>query len=207
MKKVIAVFDFDGTLVTNDSFVAFIRFACGRWSLINGLLLSFPFIVGMKLNLLSHEYTKEKVFGIFFRGWKVEDFKQYCIEFISEITKHLRKPVLEMLSKHSKNGDTIYIVSASIENWIIPWADQYNVSVIGTKIEINAEGLLTGHFASKNCNREEKVRRLLELEPNRDNYILYAYGDSNGDKELVTFADFGMYIKEKEYRNGNNYRY
>ena len=26
-------------------------------------------------------------------------------------------------------------------------------------------------------------------------YILYAYGDSAGDKEIIEFADYGYYIK------------
>ena len=56
---------------------------------------------------------------------------------------------------------------------------------------------MTGNFLSRNCYGEEKVRRLLELEPNRNSYILYAYGDSKGDKELIEFADKGWYNKFK----------
>lgn len=39
------------------------------------------------------------------------------------------------------------------------------------------------------------MRRLLEIEPNRKEYILVAYGDSQGDKELLEFADRGILIK------------
>lgn len=73
---------------------------------------------------------------------------------------------------------------------------QYVLSnVLGTKIEIDLSGKLTGNFSSKNCYGQEKVNRLLEKEPDRTNYILYAYGDSAGDKEIIEFADYGYYIK------------
>ena len=59
----------------------------------------------------------------------------------------------------------------------------------------NKNRKLTGNFSSKNCYGQEKVNRLLEKEPDRTNYILYAYGDSAGDKEIIEFADYGYYIK------------
>lgn len=48
-------------------------------------------------------------------------------------------------------------------------------------------GILTGRFLSANCYGQEKVNRLLEKEPERDSYILYAYGDSRRDRELLAF--------------------
>ena len=69
--------------------------------------------------------------------------------------------------------------------------------VLATKIETNKKGLLTGKFLSKNCYGQEKVNRLLELFPDRNNYILIAYGDSPGDKEFIELSDKGYYNKFK----------
>ena len=33
------------------------------------------------------------------------------------------------------------------------------------------------------------MNRLLEIEPRREEYFLYAYGNSTGDKEMLAFAD------------------
>ena len=65
-------------------------------------------------------------------------------------------------------------------------------TVIATKINTE-DNKVTGVFKSKNCYGIEKVNRLLELFPKRSDYYLYAYGDSRGDKELLSFADKGYY--------------
>ena len=64
--------------------------------------------------------------------------------------------------------------------------------ILGTQIE-EKDGLLTGRFLTKNCYGEEKVNRLLKKYPNRKDYHLMAYGDSQGDKELLAFADEAHY--------------
>jgi phosphoserine phosphatase len=38
------------------------------------------------------------------------------------------------------------------------------------------------------------VNRLLQVEPDRDDYFLYAYGDSRGDREMIAFADRGEWL-------------
>ena len=61
--------------------------------------------------------------------------------------------------------------------------------VLSTEFEVDDSGLLTGRFSVHNCFGKEKVKRLLLVEPDRDNYYLYAYGDSRGDKEMFKFSD------------------
>lgn len=56
------------------------------------------------------------------------------------------------------------------------------------------EGKLTGRFSSPNCYGAQKVDRLLEVYPQGNISYLYAYGDSQGDKELLEFADEGFYL-------------
>lgn len=68
-------------------------------------------------------------------------------------------------------------------------------NVIGTKVEVDSFGKLTGRFLTPNCYGQEKVCRLLEIEPNREEYILVAYGDSKGDKEMFEFADNAILVK------------
>ena len=42
---------------------------------------------------------------------------------------------------------------------------------------------------------KEKVDRLLQAEPHREDYFLTAYGDSRGDRELLALADEGVNVK------------
>ena len=95
------------------------------------------------------------------------------------------------------------IVSASIDNWVRPFFYQltaHSVSdfrVIGTKVEADSNGRLTGRFLTNNCYGPEKVRRVLaeypQLAAQRSSYVVEAYGDSRGDKEMLAFADNAFY--------------
>ena len=91
------------------------------------------------------------------------------------------------------------IVSASIDNWVLPFARVLGVKqVLGTQLELSRGDRLTGRFSTPNCYGPEKVRRLQTLFPQRTNYYLIAYGDSRGDRELLSFADEAYYKLFKE---------
>lgn len=48
-------------------------------------------------------------------------------------------------------------------------------------------------FSTPNCYGAEKVKRLLTKYPDRDFYRLVVYGDSRGDRELLSIADESHY--------------
>ena len=101
--------------------------------------------------------------------------------------------VIQKMENHILCSDTVYVVSASISEWVRPWCEQMKVTdVIATEIEVDSHNLVTGRFLSKNCYGQEKVNRFTKKEPDRRNYYLYAYGDSRGDKELLEYADHGI---------------
>lgn len=196
MKRKIAVFDFDGTLTTKDSLLEFIKFACGKSSFYWGLLLYSPLLVLMKMHLYPNWKAKEKFFSHFFQGVLYDRFREWGKSFADEVEKFSNKGTVTILVRHVEQGDRVYVVSASIEEWVRPWCEQKgDVSVLGTKVEIDDGGRLTGRFSTRNCYGKEKVSRLLAVEPNRDDYFLYAYGDSRGDKEMIEFADYGRFVK------------
>ena len=108
----------------------------------------------------------------------------------------LRQSTIRLVNKHMKEGAAVYVVSASIEEWVRPMCSKFGVAdVLGTRIDVDDQGLLTGRFLTANCYGQEKVRRLLEIEPQRNEYYLYAYGDSRGDREMLGFADKGTMVK------------
>ena len=67
MKQLFA-FDFDGTLTTRDTLIAFIRYTCGTPRFLFGFLLHAPLLVLMKLRLYSNGKAKQRLFSWFFRG-------------------------------------------------------------------------------------------------------------------------------------------
>lgn len=194
-KKVIVVFDFDGTLTKKDTLLEFIKYACGVRKFYIGFLLHSPLLVMMKLHLYPNWKAKEKVFSYFFKGWEYKKFQELGNLFADKIDTFKRDSIVGQLSKHVNNGDYVYVISASIEDWVKPWCQRNQVNmVLGTKIEVDEHGIITGKFSTKNCYGQEKVTRLLDIEPHRNDYYLYAYGDSRGDKEILSFADVGILV-------------
>jgi phosphatidylglycerophosphatase C len=62
-----------------------------------------------------------------------------------------------------------------------------------SRLEITPTGHATGRLAGLNCWGPEKVRRLIEYAGPKENYLLYAYGDSRGDREMLNLADNPFY--------------
>lgn len=194
MKRLYA-FDFDGTLTTKDTLLEFIKFAKGSCTLYAAFALYLPLLVLMKLRLYSNYRTKEKIFSHLFRGMTVEDFNAVCRRFAGANGQRLLRPkAVEYINKVSADDDAaVVIVSASMPNWVAPFFCEYgNIQVIGTVPEV-CGGKITGRFSTANCYGLEKVRRLLELFPDRASYHLTAFGDSRGDRELLAIADEAHY--------------
>lgn len=185
MRKVYA-FDFDGTLTTRDTLIAFIRYACGTPRFLFGFLLHAPLLVLMKLRLYSNGKAKQRVFSWFFKGMTIETFDALCQDFARTHRHLLRPDTVRILEQALTERAEVLIVSASIDNWVQPFFP--SVTILGTQVEV-IDGRLTGRFLTPNCYGQEKVRRILALYPDRSAYHLTAFGDSRGDRELLTFAD------------------
>lgn len=207
MKKKIIISDFDGTLTSRDTLIEFIRFAKSTGALIAWLAIFSPMLVLMKLHLYDNGKAKQRLFAFFFKGLAIDDFNKICDRFGTEKRDLLRRGGRMAVMAAMAEGTPVYVVSASIDNWVTPFFytsnDDYAgrnvhpIEIIGTKVEVK-DGRLTGRFLTHNCYGREKVTRLKAALPdvaaNRSQYYIIAYGDSRGDKELLEYAD------EKHYK-------
>lgn len=192
----VAAFDFDGTITTKDTLFDFIAFYHGKAKLIKGLCVLSPILIAFKAGIISNSTAKEKLFSFFFKGESADKYNQICQSYANRITSICNQSTLEKINSHKQQNHKLIIVSASNANWIKPWAVSMGFDqVLGTEIEVKDEKL-SGKFSSPNCYGKEKANRLLALYPNRSEYVLYAYGDSNGDKELLALADYPTLIKK-----------
>jgi phosphatidylglycerophosphatase C len=192
-KKTIAAFDFDGTITTSDTLPVFIWFAVAIKRIVTGSFLIIPFVALYKLRFIPNYKAKERMFKAFFANTAIDDFNKISNNFIGEIEKIINPLALKKLKWHQQMGHEVIIISASAENWIYPWASKNGINtVLATQLEVK-NNKVTGSFLNKNCHGPEKVSRLLAHYPDRSSFILYAYGDSNGDKELLAIADHKFY--------------
>jgi len=189
----IALFDFDGTITKKDTLFDFIIFAVGYKTFIIKLISLVPLLILYTLKIIPNWYAKEKLLAAYFKGWELKNFDtiahKYAQERISSITK---EEAIKAIEKHKANGDLIVVVTASCQNWVKPWCDEYKIDCIATRLEIK-NGKLTGRFDGKNCYGKEKVNRIKE-KYNLSNYKkIYAYGNSKGDKEMLDLAQVRVY--------------
>lgn len=202
MKKKIYCFDFDGTLTTSDTLLEFIKYAKGRGRFLMVFLMYSPLLVLMKLHLYPNWKAKQQIFAHLFAGMRIEKFDALCRGFAEESQHLLRPKGITLLHEALVAGAQVFIVSASIDNWVRPFFDIRNlkgVQVLGTQIEVE-DGKLTGRFKSNNCYGKEKVHRIAEVLKSfeRSEYEIEAFGDSRGDKEMLAFADKGHFKPFRE---------
>jgi phosphatidylglycerophosphatase C len=191
----ITFFDFDGTITTKDSLADFVKFAVGKQNYYLGLLVLSPLLIRYIFNFVSNNVAKEKLLYHFFNGWNIIRFQQISDKYgLERIDKIIRPKAIEKIKWHQQKGHEVVIVSASMENWLIAWCQKNNLNLISTKLEVK-DNLLTGRFLTLNCNGIEKVNRIKEKYCLEDYGVIYAYGDSKGDKEMLSIADKKYYKK------------
>ncbi|MGJ3234255.1 HAD-IB family hydrolase [Marivirga sp.] len=198
MSKSIAFFDFDGTLTKKDTFLEFLKFEYGKFKFYWGFTIHAPFLIAMKLKLYPNWKAKEKILSYFLKGKKKRLLERSARSFCDEkVPGLLRKSGLEQLKMLTKQGVKVYIVSASASLWVKPWTDNLKINLIATELE-DLNGKLTGKISGKNCYGPEKVKRIRELENLEQYEMIYTYGDSIGDKEMLKIADKSYYKPFRE---------
>jgi len=191
----IALFDFDGTITIDDSLIKFIRYAVGDIKAAWGVLLLSPMLIIYKLKFIPNYKAKQWMLSYFFKGMDDQQFRKVAEEYsLKHIDTILRPKAMKKIAWHKEQGHKVVVVSASIECWLKPWCDKNDLSLIATKLEVN-NGVVTGRLLTKNCYGIEKVNRIKEDYKLNDYEYIYAYGDSRGDKELLSLAN------EKHYRS------
>jgi phosphatidylglycerophosphatase C len=198
MSKSIAFFDFDGTITTKDTFLEFIKFSKGQTSFFLGFIILSPILILFKLGLVKNWRAKELTLRYFFAGTNLEEFNIVCVNFCNDrLPQLIREKALIEIQRHQQSNTPIYIVSASPENWLIPWCNKMNLKLISTQLEI-IDGKITGRISGFNCHGREKENRIRSLIALDQYENIFAYGDSSGDKELLALANNAFYKPFRE---------
>jgi len=190
---ILSLFDFDGTITTDDSLIKFIRFVVGDIKFVTGMVVLSPMLTAYKLKLIPNYKAKQYMLSYFFKGMNEEEFMKVANEYsLKHIDTILRPKAMEKIQWHKEQGHKVVIVSASIACWLKPWCAKNGLELIATKLEIK-DGIVTGKLLTRNCYGIEKVNRVKEKYRLDDYETIYAYGDSRGDKELLELANESFY--------------
>ncbi len=190
----IIAFDFDGTITTKDTFALFLRYWAGtpRW-LWNLVKLS-PVFSAYGLKLIDRNKVKEHVVRTFFKNADPNALKERAEQFAKEVIPGLIRPeALKTLKSKNRPPNTVYIVSASIDDYLIPWAKCHNIShILATNLEKHGSRL-TGEISGVNCWGAGKMAKIASAMAETPYIIDEAYGDSRGDLEMLNAAKASFY--------------
>jgi phosphatidylglycerophosphatase C len=189
----IVAFDFDGTLTTHDSFTAFLRWKAEPFPYLVGLARLLPHILAYVVNR-DRGRLKAAAAARFLGGLPGERLAADAEAFAVEKAQSMLRPdAVQAWRNWRAQGALMVIVTASPETIVRPFARALGADIlIGTRLELDEAGRVTGRFVGPNCRGHEKVVRIKEA-LGEDVALLAAYGDTSGDREMLRMAEVRGY--------------
>ena len=191
MKKLYC-FDFDGTLTYKDTMFLYLKFY--NSSKFNFQFLKhIPLFTLLKMNLLDAEKVKKSFISSILKGQSKSQIEKKSLQFFDEYYPHIfRENALEFINNIDHSQTDCYIVSASLDIWVKPFAEKFGMKLLATQAEFK-EDVFTGKFLGKNCNGAEKVNRIEEAISGNKYDKTIAFGDTSGDQEMLDWANEGQF--------------
>lgn len=187
MKK-LYLFDFDGTLTYKDTMFLYLKFYNSTKFYVQ-FLKHIPLFVLLKLKLADAEKVKKSFISSILKGESRAKIDKKAQSFFEKFERDIfRKNALEFIQNIDRTQTECYIVSASLDIWVKPFAEKLNIKLLATQAEF-ADDIFTGNFIGKNCNGPEKVKRIIEAVKGRKFDKTIAFGDTSGDREMLAWAD------------------
>ncbi|HEY5971924.1 MAG TPA: HAD family hydrolase [Pseudoxanthomonas sp.] len=189
----LALFNFDGTITTREMFPDFMHYAVLPTRLAIGKFILSPLVAGYKLGVVSGSIIRASVVSFGFRGIPEHRVKQSGKNFSDNVLPGVLRPeALERIHWHKAQGDTIVVVSGALDVYLSHWCRQHDLELICSRLEAK-DGALTGRHQGAQCVLKEKPRRVAERYDLGKFPVVYAYGDTKEDLDLLAIANRKYY--------------
>lgn len=191
--KNLALFDFDGTLCKKDSFTGFIFYALSKRHIVKQGIKILPWIQAYYLNAYPAHAMRSKLFRAMFSNANVLELQQIAQDYAASLMSQLSHPLLKQLRQHQALGDEVVLVSASVDVYLKHVCSLLNIDLICTQTE-QVNNTYTGQYTTPDCSAEQKRRRILEKYHLDDYAVIYAYGNSIEDNEMLALANHAYMV-------------
>lgn len=160
MKRRLAIFDFDNTLINFQSADRFVDFVYKRNKTLRGRFITILHPVLRKLKLLPGSRNKKwilkKLFGIHIDTLKTQSKNFYNLQ----IRPNFNRQVLDKLIDHKKKGDFIILISGSYDVYLKHFCNEFKIDyLISTKILIDKK-ICQGKIDGNDCMGINKLLML-----------------------------------------------
>lgn len=187
----VVLMDVDGTLAKRDTFFAFIIHAVGIKIFLPKLPVIAVILLAYGVGSIKAQRAKELILTIFFKGWSKEELSGVGHSFAAHLLKsgRCRQVLLDVIKADLSDGKEVYLVSASLDCYLMPLAGSLGVKLICTCLAYDDEGRFTGCFvAPGNCNGEAKLEAVNKKIANLKERRAEVYGNSSGDFPMLSLA-------------------
>lgn len=184
----VAAFDLDGTVIWADSFTLFLRTFAGRTEFWRRMATLAPHALRYALGGRDRARLKTATAHQFLRGARLRDVERAGALAADRFFERVaRADALAALRRHQDDGDRVILITASPDFVAGPIAQRLGCERLATHFAVE-DDRLTGELVGLNCRGAEKVARL-HAHIGDGLRLTAAYGDSDGDRELLAAAE------------------
>ena len=193
----LALFDFDGTISSKDSFLGFL-FSVAPTRVVSTALTHLYQVAAYSRGRFPNQAMKELFLEEVLGGKKLKELEEHSRHYCDHrIPKIIRPGFHSCLQEHLTQNTRVIVVSATPKFILKPWCDALKLELLATELETDSKSRLTGKISGKNCMAEEKVVRIRQLLDPDDYNQIFTYGDSSGDLPMLKLASSE---KNRHYR-------
>jgi phosphatidylglycerophosphatase C len=159
--KIIAVFDFDGTLIKEDSMVLFfLRYFKFSWGNIGILLVLVRETVKFFMKKYSQKQYKERFLNSVISSLKNKGFEEISLDFSKYLLNKISKDALREISRLKEKGYETILLSASPDFYLRKVKEDLGFSKLICTQTSFRDGKLV--ITGENCDGQNKIERLLD---------------------------------------------
>lgn len=183
----LALVDFDHTVTTCDTYARFLRglatpqqLASSKWSI-------GPWLAGYRLGVVSAAALRTRVTRVVFTGRDPLQVEEAGARYAAEQLPALLRPeMMQRLDWHQQRGDTVVLVSGSLDAYLRPWCERHGLDLVCNRLEA-VDGRLSGRYlgGDRGAHKANDIRARYDI----DAYArIHAYGDSREDRPMLALA-------------------
>ncbi|MCP3751634.1 HAD family hydrolase [Pseudomonas sp. SBB6] len=193
-KPVVAIFDFDRTLTDRHTFWRFLQRLVGTPRFILVAISLIPTALLLALKVIPLMAAREVMIRRCMTGVSAEKYRALGQVFArQDIDAWVKPQALARLKWHQAQGHRCLLISNSADVYLEPWGQAAGFDGISGSRFKEHDGVLTGELDGPHCQAEEKVIRVRQILGNPNDYVIHAYGDSDGDRNLLDIAQYPYY--------------
>ncbi|WP_448552923.1 HAD-IB family phosphatase [Thalassotalea montiporae] len=189
----LALFDFDGTITTVDTYTKFLLNTTPLYRIVVGALVLSPFILLHKLGRYPTAKLRPKL--TFFAFWrrKVASTKQQANNFSAKFMDSvIFDRALTEIRWHQTQGHEIAVVSANVNIYLAAWCRRHQVNLISSELAVQKHWKnlrYTGKYLNGDCSNEKKALAVQSHYELANYSHIYAYGDTQEDMPMLALAN------------------